>query len=798
MKTPYLALALSAAALLTAAQEGFCQTTEKSPIDRYALYVASNNGGPGREVLRYAGSDAEKVAQTLSEIGGVPAAKSILLIDPARSDVDLAFESIAADIARNKGKARRSEFIFYYSGHSDEAALLLGTETYGYGELKASLGTVPSDVHVVMLDSCYSGNFVRTKGGSRQKPFLMDDSTIVQGHAYLSSSSEYEASQESDKIQASYFTHALVSGLRGAADSSGDRRVSLNELYHYAFNETLAKTESSTIGPQHPSYNITLVGSGDLVMTDISDAESMIHIPADQEGAYFFRNSGGILVSEINKMKGTEVALALPSGYYQVSLVTPLAASQGSIRLERGQKISLDPSRFSSVIRSQGRARGMTVQPLSGEEEEYDPYGEFDPNNEADLAAVREYARARAEEADHASRQEQAENQAGAGLPGPGTRWEPISVSLFPGLEFPQNPGDYVNVAVSPFMLANRHINGVQAAGFMAMNDGSLQGVQAAGFMATATGVINGVQAAGFMCTADSDQTMNGMQASGFLNSVEGSLHGPQFAGFLNSISGDLKGFQAAGFMNSGEGFIDGGQAAGFLNSADKGFNGLQAAGFLNSAGEVSRGVQVSGFINVANEIEGAQIGIVNIAKKNQGVALGLLNFIADGIMAASVYGDTNGMGWAQYQGGTKQFFTTFCLGTPVRWDRQWDWDFTVFGFGVGHRLFEFGNMSVDVEIFSKQVIDPKEWESYGELVIETNEEAKNFSWELAQMQIPSARITGNMHIADHLSCFASWNADVLIPGYNDKAFTYGKTGTLQEMNDNLAVYTSWSFGVRF
>ena len=103
-----------------------------------------------------------------------------------------------------------------------------------------------------MLDSCFSGNFIRTKGGSREKPFLVDDSSVVQGHAYLSSSSETETSQESDAIQSSYFTQALVTGLRGAADANMDGRVSLNELYYYAFNQTLSQTETASAGP---SYN---------------------------------------------------------------------------------------------------------------------------------------------------------------------------------------------------------------------------------------------------------------------------------------------------------------------------------------------------------------------------------------------------------------------------------------------------------------------------------------------------------------------------------------------------------------
>ena len=36
------------------------------PVERYAIYVASDDGGPGLERLRYARSDAKRLASTTS------------------------------------------------------------------------------------------------------------------------------------------------------------------------------------------------------------------------------------------------------------------------------------------------------------------------------------------------------------------------------------------------------------------------------------------------------------------------------------------------------------------------------------------------------------------------------------------------------------------------------------------------------------------------------------------------------------------------------------------------------------
>jgi uncharacterized caspase-like protein len=71
----------------------------------------------------------------------------------------------------------------------------------------------------VILDSCSSGAITRAKGGVKPQSFLFDTSVSAEGCASLTSSSTDEASQKSDAIESSYFTHSLLAGLRGAADS---------------------------------------------------------------------------------------------------------------------------------------------------------------------------------------------------------------------------------------------------------------------------------------------------------------------------------------------------------------------------------------------------------------------------------------------------------------------------------------------------------------------------------------------------------------------------------------------------
>lgn len=350
----------------------FCTTgLFAAGVERYAIYVGANNGGKERSQLLYAGSDATSFKKAMLEVGGVPESNAYLLINPTKKEVNQAIENISKKIENSRQQASRTEFIFYYSGHSDEQALLLGENRYDYSTLKQTISDIPSDIHVVILDSCYSGNFIRTKGGQKKKPFLVDDSSVVSGHAYLSSSSETESSQESDEIEASFFTNSVITGLRGAADTSGDHKVTLTELYSYAFSETLKNTEDAKAGPQHPNYNITLVGSGDLVLSDFSASDSIVSIASSVKGKVILRDGNGKLVSEINKTDSMPVMLALPAGNYSV-VVVGTDSFQGEFTLKKDEAFVLEEASLGKLETKDYVARGGTFHEETFAEEAED------------------------------------------------------------------------------------------------------------------------------------------------------------------------------------------------------------------------------------------------------------------------------------------------------------------------------------------------------------------------------------------------------------------------------------------
>jgi len=90
-----------------------------------------------------------------------------------------------------------------------------------------------------------------SKGTASSRLSTWTDSELKgEGLALLTASSANEDAQESDELKGSFFSHALISGLLGAADSNGDGDVVLEEAYHHAYESTLRATSRHPGGPR--------------------------------------------------------------------------------------------------------------------------------------------------------------------------------------------------------------------------------------------------------------------------------------------------------------------------------------------------------------------------------------------------------------------------------------------------------------------------------------------------------------------------------------------------------------------
>ena len=161
-------------------------------------------------------------------------------------------------------------------------------------------------MRVGIFDACRSGVVNRTKGARKGPAFEIQAAGAhdTRGLVLLTSSSADEDAQESDALAGSYFSHHLISGLRGSADRSADRRVTLSEAYEYAYARTVAETADTAAGAQHPTFSYDLKGNGNLVLAELGLGREGLYLPAAAPaGIYYLVDAGrGVVAAEVWKV----------------------------------------------------------------------------------------------------------------------------------------------------------------------------------------------------------------------------------------------------------------------------------------------------------------------------------------------------------------------------------------------------------------------------------------------------------------------------------------------------------------
>jgi hypothetical protein len=329
-------------------------------VRRFAIIASSNDGGPERARLRFADTDARAVSEVLSELGGLQRDDLLLIPNATRTLLVAAFDRMRNQLEQLGTAQPRRELFVYYSGHSDEQGILLGADRVSYADLRNMIDASTAEVRIVVLDSCASGAVIRSRGGVHRPPFLSDASIAARGHAFLTASAADEAAQESDRIGGGYFTHHLVSGLRGAADSSRDGRVTLAEAYQFAYDETLRHTRAAPRA-QHPAYDIQLAGTGDLVLTDLRSTSAALVLADELSGRVEVRDALSRLVVEFSKAPDRAMRLGLPPGDYRIAI----AENEAAVQLRRDSETRLGASDFKRSASEPAAKRGVAAE--SGE-----------------------------------------------------------------------------------------------------------------------------------------------------------------------------------------------------------------------------------------------------------------------------------------------------------------------------------------------------------------------------------------------------------------------------------------------
>ncbi len=238
--------------------------------------------------------------------------------------------------------------VLYFSGHGvkdDDGALYLAFKNTDHSRLfstaieadyiRKAMDHSRSKRQAIILDCCNSGAF--PQGGKGELGGSMGMISALQGYGrFVLTASDamqyaWEGGQVVDGMQNSIFTHYLVKGLEGDADTDGNGKITVDELYDYVYDQI-----SHTPAKQTPTKSAAKV-EGELVLRQITRMEDIkpVALPADlmeevQDVRPYVRQAAVEKLATI--LKGQNIGMARSA----VSTLEQIAADQNTTRLVAG------------------------------------------------------------------------------------------------------------------------------------------------------------------------------------------------------------------------------------------------------------------------------------------------------------------------------------------------------------------------------------------------------------------------------------------------------------------------------
>jgi hypothetical protein len=337
---------------------------------RFALLIGNNISNLEDGALRWAEEDARRVHDLLIEIGNIAEGRAILLLGAEKDQIRSAFARLRGQVEEATRQGYRTEVFVFYSGHADSESLHIRSSFLPILEFKQLINEIPADTRVTIIDACRAGriNASRSKGALHGPAFDISLARDLgpSGHVTLTSAGKNEIAQESDELRSSFFTHYMLSGLRGAADSNLDGRVTLAEIYSYTYHHTLATSHGETAAVQHPEIEMKLEGEGEIIITDLKRSNSRLVLPQGIYGDFLIVNDrNGQVVAEVSKSKKVARSLALPSGRYRIQLRQAGKIFAGEVSLEWGGSLEVDDSILEEQSLVAALSKGSDLDPSS-------------------------------------------------------------------------------------------------------------------------------------------------------------------------------------------------------------------------------------------------------------------------------------------------------------------------------------------------------------------------------------------------------------------------------------------------
>jgi hypothetical protein len=328
--------------------------------NRYALVIGNDAGDRDEQQLRYAELDADRMAATLSELGGFAADDIVTLRGRDADSVRSALIALNDRIRTSGGSD--AMLVVYYSGHADADALHLGTSSLPLTQIEQLVRGSPAAFRLLIVDACRSGALTRVKGArvAAPVPVVLGDTLAADGVVFWTASAESEEAQESDAIKGSFFSHFLVSGLAGPADSDDDGTVTTSEAYDYARAATLRATSRTMTGTQHPTFRDELAGRTPVVLTrpgQLGPKQASLVVPVDRDVLVFAGSAQGPVIAEVGAHDKVR-RLSVRAGTYFIRERLESHLLEGTIKAAAGEAVAIDDAKLTRVDYARVAAKG--------------------------------------------------------------------------------------------------------------------------------------------------------------------------------------------------------------------------------------------------------------------------------------------------------------------------------------------------------------------------------------------------------------------------------------------------------
>ena len=230
---------------------------------RFALVIANTEyTDPGLAQLTAPGHDARELVRVLDSPDLCGFDDVLILVNETAHKVN---ETIDYFFSQRK---QDDLLILYFSGHGvrDEyGSLYLAVKNTNRARLRSTavkadfireaMDQSRSKRQILILDCCNSGAFAQ--GSKAETGGSIGTAKAFEGTGYgrivLTASDATQFAWEGDKvigeeITNSLFTHFLVKGLEGEADQDWDGKITIDELYDYAYEQVVRRTPKQTPG----------------------------------------------------------------------------------------------------------------------------------------------------------------------------------------------------------------------------------------------------------------------------------------------------------------------------------------------------------------------------------------------------------------------------------------------------------------------------------------------------------------------------------------------------------------------